>query len=87
VDKDEDKDQDKDKDQDQAFVDLHRRVYGGLIDRVRRDKYPSATLMDLIERGAWDDELAEYLAALAEKVEADRFPSLDLVKRMARIAS
>jgi uncharacterized protein (DUF2236 family) len=60
----------------ERHVKLHRRLYGRLIDNVRNDHYPSYTQMAMIEEGAWPDEMATYLDALMDKVEEDRFPSV-----------
>lgn len=64
---------------------LHDQVYGALIDIIRRDPYPSATMMDMVEQGMEGHELQAYVEALLEKVEGDRFPSIDMLKRLMRL--
>jgi hypothetical protein len=57
-----------------------------LLDRVREDRYPSPTYLDLIERWIPRRMIPEYLEVLREKVEHDRYPSLDLLRRIRRVA-
>jgi hypothetical protein len=64
---------------------LHDQVYGALIDIIRRDQYPSATMMNMVEQGMEGHELQAYIEALLEKIENDRFPSIDLLKRVTRL--
>ena len=56
-----------------------------LIDKVRNDRFPSATMMDMVEAGVDEEQLREYADALLDKIEADQFPSIDLMKRLAAL--
>ena len=56
-----------------------------LIDKIRQDRFPSATMMDMVEGGVDDQQRGEYAAALLEKIQADEFPSIDLMKRLAAL--
>jgi hypothetical protein len=66
--------------------DLHARYYGYLLDRIRADRYPSTTMLDMVEHGMNEEERAELVDILLEKVTADRFPSVPMLQRLARIA-
>lgn len=66
--------------------DLHARYYKQLLDRVRADRYPSTEMISLIEAGMNEQERAELIEILLEKIEAARFPSLPMLRRLARIA-
>jgi hypothetical protein len=57
-----------------------------LIDKIRQDNYPSPTMMDLVEARLDDKLRGEYADALLAKVEADQFPSFDLLRRLAALA-
>jgi hypothetical protein len=57
-----------------------------LLDKVREDKFPSATQMTLIEESIPREMVQEYLEILLEKVQADRFPSIPMLRRMQRVA-
>ncbi|MDT4912665.1 MAG: hypothetical protein QOC66_1793 [Pseudonocardiales bacterium] len=61
---------------------MHDAVYGMLIDRIRRDRYPSSSMMNMVEAGMSDRERREYVGALLEKVTDDQFPSMDMLKRL-----
>jgi hypothetical protein len=66
--------------------DLQARYYAYLLDRVRADRYPSTAMLNMIEQGGNDEERAELVDLLIEKAEDDRFPSIPMLQRLARIA-
>jgi hypothetical protein len=53
-----------------------------LTDAIRRDTYPSPTMMNIVESHMTDEQLPEYLDVLMEKIDNDRFPSLDMIRRI-----
>ena len=58
-----------------------------LLDKIRTDKYPSGTQMDLLE-GMIPRALAlEYFDVLLEKVAMDQWPSNSLLARMSRLTA
>jgi hypothetical protein len=58
-----------------------------LMDKIRTDKYPSGTQMDLLE-GMIPRALAtEYFDVLLEKVASDQWPSVSLMARMSRLTA
>ncbi len=57
-----------------------------LIEKVREDKYPSFTQMELIEESITPELIEDYFDVLAEKVMGDEFPSIQLMRRMQRVA-
>ncbi len=67
-------------------AEIRRAVYGALIDKVRRDRFPSPSMMDMIESGADMQQRIDYAEALLEKVRGDRFPSTDMLKRLTGLA-
>lgn len=60
-------------------------VYQTLIDKIRRDPFPSATMMDMVEAGMSERQSREYIGALLEKVAREQFPSMDMLKRLTRL--
>jgi hypothetical protein len=52
-----------------------------LMDKIRTDKYPSSTQMDLLEQMIPRRLALEYFDVLLEKVAADQFPSVSLMTR------
>lgn len=65
---------------------IHDALYSSLIDKIRNDRYPSTTMMNAVEAGMTEQQLADYADALLEKVDGDQFPSLDLMRRLAALA-
>ena len=63
-----------------ALVDL-------LLSKVKDDKYPSATTMDLIEQILTPEELPAYAAVLMEKIAGDTYPSASMMKRIVSLTS
>jgi hypothetical protein len=57
-----------------------------LIEKVRQDKYPSTTQMEIIEQMMPQYLLRDYLNVLLEKVMTDSSPSIPMLRRLARIA-
>jgi hypothetical protein len=57
-----------------------------LLDRIRADRHPSATDMQLLEQIIPRPMVRDYLNVLLEKVLTDRHPSIPLLQRIARVA-
>jgi hypothetical protein len=62
--------------------DVRRELLGLLLTRVEADRYPSATMMDLIEQLMGPDARAIYVQVLLDKILQDRFPSIPLMRRV-----
>jgi hypothetical protein len=58
-----------------------------LMDKVRADRYPSTSQMEIIEQVIPPQLLPDYLDILLEKVADDRWPSLPMLRRIQRVAS
>lgn len=58
-----------------------------LLDKIRSDRYPSATQMDLLEQMIPRPLALEYFDVLLEKVAADQWPSNSLLARMSRLTA
>jgi hypothetical protein len=66
--------------------DVHGEVLRVLLSKVEQDPYPSATMMDMIEQMLEPDQVPAYAALLMEKISRDRFPSLEMLQRVAKLA-
>jgi hypothetical protein len=64
-----------------------RAISQVLLDHVARDTYPSVTQMNLLEQSITPDLVDDYVAVLLSKVDDDRWPSLDIIRRLQRIAN
>ena len=66
-------------------IDIHREMVGFLLDKVAGDRYPSATMMNLVEQLITPEEVPAYAAVLMAKIRDDNAPSLDLIKRLTAL--
>lgn len=57
-----------------------------LLEKIRQDKYPSATHMSIVEHTLPPDLVRDYINVLLEKVLNDNHPSIPMLRRIARIA-
>jgi hypothetical protein len=58
-----------------------------LLEKVRQDRYPSTTQLDLIEEWIPRALVPDFLEVLMEKVTQDTYPSLAMLARMQRVAA
>lgn len=66
---------------------LHDLFYGVLLEKVRQDRYPSSTMLNILEQHMVGHERQELVTMLVQKVAADRYPSIEMLKRIIRITS
>ena len=53
-----------------------------LLDRIRADRYPSVTYMDMLEEIASPRVMVAYTLHLFERIESETHPSLPMMKRV-----
>ena len=58
---------------------------GVLMKRVREDRYPSTTDMDMIEQIIPPQLLPRYVEVLLDKVAQDQRPSISMIHRLDRV--
>jgi hypothetical protein len=63
-----------------ALVDL-------LLSKIKEERFPSASTMDLLEQIMTVDELPAYGAVLMDKIADDVYPSQPMMKRLASFVS
>jgi hypothetical protein len=66
---------------------VRKAILGMLMSKVQEDKYPSVTMMDMIESLLGPDEMGAYADILMEKIRGDRFPSVPMMKRLLAVAA
>lgn len=62
--------------------DARRELLRFLLERVQGDRYPSVSMMDLIEELMGPEERSVYAQVLMEKIRRERWPSLSLIRRV-----
>ncbi|HEY1596048.1 MAG TPA: hypothetical protein VGF74_11675 [Thermoleophilaceae bacterium] len=58
-----------------------------LLEKIRADKHPSTTQMNMLEQNIPPELTREYLNVLLEKVITDKTPSVPMLQRIQRIAA
>jgi hypothetical protein len=58
-----------------------------LLDKIESDRFPSVTMMTIVERNLGQEQRAKYLKILLEKISQDRFPSIDMLHRIERLSA
>lgn len=66
---------------------LQERYAEVLLDRIRQDKYPSNTHMDMLEAVAPPQQLAEFAVHLMERIENEPNPSISMMRRTEGLIS
>jgi hypothetical protein len=57
-----------------------------LMEKVRDDRYPSATQLSIIEEVLPRELTEDYLEILIDKVSQDSMPSIPMLRRISRVA-
>jgi len=56
-----------------------------LLDKVEDERYPSVSMLDMIEDQLRPDEVEIYVRLLLRKVRRDRYPSMPMLRRIAEL--
>jgi hypothetical protein len=56
-----------------------------MLEKVKDDPYPSATMLDLIEELLTPEETPEYVMFLQDRIRSDRFPSIPMLRRLTAL--
>jgi hypothetical protein len=63
---------------------LRDRLARILLQQLSNDRYPSAAAMEILDQLSGSTRNA-YVSVLLDKIEADAYPSPDMVKRVTRL--
>lgn len=61
---------------------VRERLLDLLLEKVEEDRFPSATMLDLIEEMVSPDDAPMYAAVLMAKIDADTYPSMSMIRRV-----
>jgi len=56
-----------------------------LLQKVSEDRYPSTTMLDLIEELLTDEELPAYVVFLQDRLREDQYPSIPMLIRLKEL--
>ncbi len=61
-----------------------KALFQTLLEHITRDRYPSTTMMGLVEDAMGSDEelRRQYIAVMLEKIASDRYPSVPMMQRV-----
>lgn len=65
---------------------IRQALLGLLLDKIRDDRFPSPSMMNMVERDLDEQRLLDYAEVLLEKIQGDRYPSPDMIKRVANLS-
>ena len=66
--------------------DIRQELLNVALTLVQNDRYPSVTMMDLVEQLMGPDERAIYVEVLLDKIRRDRRPSIPMMRRLMALA-
>jgi hypothetical protein len=63
-------------------AELQQRLLDNLLEQVKQERFPSATMMNRIEASLRTrEQIEDYAEVLLEKIQATRFPSISMLNR------
>ena len=66
---------------------LQERYAEMLLDRIRSERHPSITHMNMFESMAPPRQLVQYILLLLDKIEEDQYPSIPMMRRVQGLIS
>jgi hypothetical protein len=66
--------------------DARELLLDALLDKVADERFPSITMLDLIESLLRPDEVEVYVRVLLRKVRRENYPSMPMLRRIAALA-
>jgi hypothetical protein len=66
--------------------DARRELLDVLLTKVRGDRFPSSTMMNLVEQLMGPDEQSIYAQVLLEKIRRDPHPSYSMMQRVLSLS-
>lgn len=63
-------------------VSIRGEMVDMLLERIATERNPSVSMMDLVEQLLTPDEVPAYVWILWDKVKNERFPNLNLMRRL-----
>jgi hypothetical protein len=67
--------------------DARAELVAALMEKLEEDRYPSTTMLDLLEEILTPEEVPAYARALMERIRSERFPSIPMLQRLQGLIS
>jgi len=58
-----------------------------LLEKIAADRYPSVTMIKMVEELLTPDDVPAYVGVLLDKVKTDRYPSYSMLRRILALIS
>jgi hypothetical protein len=71
---------------DNTTFDTRAELLDLLLEKVERDRYPSDTMLDMIEGILTPDDVPRYAQVLMAKISEEQFPSIPMIRRLESLA-
>jgi hypothetical protein len=65
--------------------DARAELVATLLEKVKNDRYPSTTMLDLIEELLTPEETPAYVVFLQDRLRSDRYPSIPMLDRLTQL--
>jgi len=69
-----------------TVINAREMLLEALLEKVATDRYPSVTMLDLIESLLRTDEVPIYVEILLQQVRDETYPSIPMLRRIAALA-
>ena len=66
-------------------VDVRGEILELLMGKVAEDRFPSSSMMDMIEQLMGPDDVPAYAGILIDKIKADKYPSVPMMRRLLQL--
>jgi len=67
-------------------MDIRAEIVALLMEDIERSRFPSATMLDMVEQLADQQEREEYARVLLDKLRSSRYPSIPMTRRLLALA-
>ena len=62
--------------------DVRAELLDVMLDHIEEDRFPSPTMMDIVEKLLIPDDVERYAAVLMAKISEENYPSMSYVRRV-----
>lgn len=71
---------------DAGEFDTRAELVALLMQKVEEDRYPSSTMLDMLEEMLTPDDVPAYVETLTNRMRSENFPSISMLNRVQKYA-
>jgi len=68
------------------WPDVRSMVLHALLRKIGEDRYPSVTMLDMVEQLLRPHEVPQYIAILLRQIDQETYPSIPMLRRLMALA-